>query len=100
MDFYKKYGLFFAFAHVVLLIIFTIYMEVIINDGQRQLLWVVFLIVDFPISLITFFGYDFIPTESNVARYYWPYVSHFILGTLWWYFLPVIFSAPIKLLKK
>ena len=92
MNAYRKYGLLFAVVHVFLLIIFFIYKEFIVNDGQSQLLWIIFLVLDFPVSLVTFFGYDFVPVELNAARYYWPYISHLIFGTLWWYFIPRILS--------
>jgi hypothetical protein len=68
-------------------------------DGQAPLLWVIFAVVDFPISLIYFLagqGYSrWLHALDNpilAQVFYLPHFIHGVLGTLWWYWLPKIIS--------
>lgn len=64
-------------------------------DPQAPLLWGMFAIIDFPISLVYVLGgtlYSHAPQFYNALRgvVYFPYLVHGLLGTAWWYFLPRI----------
>ena len=65
------------------------------NEGQVILLWTLWTPVDFPISLLVPWGFDVLPSNGDlggVTRRALPYVVHGILGTVWWYCLPFLFS--------
>lgn len=88
-------GLILALIHVLLFVFFVGYMHLIVRDGQAQLLWIIFLVIDFPISLSVLVAYDLLPQGSelaNMARYSTPYIVHGIIGPIWWYLLPQIIS--------
>jgi len=65
------------------------------STGQSSLIWVVWAIVDFPISLLYVvsaapysawletLGYDFLQ-----HLLYLPHLLHGLIGTIWWYLLP------------
>ena len=55
-----------------------------------------FLVMDFPVSLLVWYGYDFFPENANAIRFYLPYFVHGILGTLWWYYFPRGLAHLIK----
>ena len=64
------------------------------TDPQAPLLWGMFAINDFPVSLLYFLGPKVHALGNSVASQnvvYMPYVIHGILGTVWWYILPRIF---------
>jgi uncharacterized membrane protein YjdF len=66
------------------------------SDAQAALVWLLWVVPDFPVSLL----HRFAPTYSRwvhtfVARdsfvdylVYGPHVIHGLLGTLWWYLMP------------
>ena len=75
-----KIGLFLALLHLVAFFAFVVYIEHS-TEPQTPLLWGVFAIVDFPVSLFYLLG--------RIAQFlYLPYIIHGLLGTIWWYFLP------------
>ena len=93
----RMIGLSLAFLHLVgvVLMVFCINRS---PDPQAPMLWAVFAIIDFPISLIYFLApvlHDTLPQgvhESWVGQVlYLPYLVHGILGTIWWYLLPRLF---------
>ena len=93
-----KIGLFFLIAHIFLFIVALISIG-ISNDPQAPLIWVIFAIVDFPVSLLymlwAYFS-DFI--DANLCCglsiiLYFPYLIHGVLGSIWWYFLPRFFMS-------
>ena len=99
----KSIGLLFAIVHFFLFILFIGYMHILVEDGQAQLLWIIFLVVDFPVSLVTLLAYKLLPhgTEiANIARFITPYIVHGIIGSMWWYFLPQIISYFFKKISK
>jgi hypothetical protein len=65
------------------------------GDPQAALLWGVFAVIDFPLSLFYFFA-ESVASSSLFHRgppwfaqlLYFPYLIHGLLGTIWWYFLP------------
>jgi hypothetical protein len=96
-----KIGLYLLTVHYILFIVFIINVNDS-HDPQSPLLWVFFSIIDFPISMLYFFGKSY----SNILNsfgsqffseiLYLPYVVHGLLGAVWWYFLPRLVT-PKKL---
>lgn len=88
----KKFGVVLAIVHLLVFIIFVTLIS-LSSEGQMRLLWAIWLPIDFPVSLLVIWGFDFIPIESSVGsfiRTWLPYFVHGILGTMWWYFIPII----------
>ena len=63
-------------------------------DPQAPLLWVVFAVIDFPLSLLYFLAGSLSNSlhqfEKSWVAYvlYLPYLIHGLLGPIWWYLLP------------
>ena len=62
-------------------------------DPQAPLLWSIFVVTDFPVSLIyllagTVYSHGSQHGNGWSQFIYFPYLIHGVLGTLWWYFLP------------
>jgi hypothetical protein len=64
-------------------------------DPQAPMLWSIFLVLDFPLSLLYFIAPFFhllrvqVGEESWIGQFlYLPYLIDGGLGTVWWYFLP------------
>jgi len=69
------------------------------HDAQWQFGWLVFLPIDFPISLITLFGGYFCPDVhvgflpypvSSLRHFVLPSFIHGILGPIWYFFIPAV----------
>ena len=72
---FNKLGLSFALIHI-----FAIALLVSVVDADQQpWFWMIFLIYDFPISLLRNSGLE-------------PIYFHLIIGSMWWYFIPVFFA--------
>ena len=84
MDVVKKYCIGFAIFHLVAFFAFLVYLsDVAARDGQAQLLWIFWLVGDFPVSLLVFVA------KAVGFRSIWTlYFIHGVVGTIWWYFLP------------
>ncbi len=83
-----KFGILFSIIHLCLLVVFIYKLKVMSGyEGQGPLLWIYWLIIDFPISLLVIFFFFFDITTSQ----YMLYIVHGIFGTLWWFFVPIIF---------
>lgn len=94
---YFKIGISFAVLHAI---IFSIVFITVISseESQIQLLYIPFLVIDFPISLlyvvpvgelksyVRSLGY---PVISEI--FYSPLLVNGILGTIWWYYVPKFF---------
>ena len=52
------------------------------GDGQGVFLWIVWLVIDFPVSLIVIFSF-FTDSYSLDLMYF----THGVLGTVLWYFI-------------
>ena len=70
-----------------------IYLE--ISDGQAPMLWAVFAIIDFPVSLLYMciphsYGswVGSLPNSIFTQMLYVLNLIHGLIGTVWWYFLP------------
>lgn len=88
-----KYGLVFASVHLFFFVGYVFYVaSVAQRDGQAQLLWIFWLLIDFPVSLLIFVAQSIGLTSVKTI-----YFIHGGLGTIWWYFLPsIIFRTSLK----
>ncbi len=97
-------GLLFAIVHFGSFVLFSLIMNFQSQDAMAGMLWGLWRTVDFPISLLAFYGFIPPPMEwssSILLRFIYPYVVHGVLGTIWWFFIPVIIGNIFnKLLKK
>lgn len=95
MSLAKRFGAGFAVIHLTAFILFIIYLHLSI-DGQVRLLWTIWLPVDFPVSLLVAAGFDVIPPNDQMGsliRTWLPYFVHGVLGTTWWFFVPIFVGA-------
>jgi threonine/homoserine/homoserine lactone efflux protein len=90
----KKIGLYCACLHCLAFVATVLYIHHS-TDPQASLLWGIFAIIDFPVSLIYFVagnaysqwlaGFE---QSFFVHIFYLPHLIHGLMGTIWWYFLP------------
>jgi hypothetical protein len=60
-----------------------------LTDPQAPLLWCIFALIDFPLSLLYLPAGSLNSHISALSEFvYWPYLIHGLLGAVWWYFLP------------
>lgn len=89
----KKIGLLLAVIHLILFFWFVSYLtDLSARDGQSQLLWIYWLALDFPVSMLVFFLSFVLDTTSHYVMYF----VHGILGTIWWFFVPTILSKGFR----
>jgi len=92
----KKIGIFFSCLHCSAAIATMLYIAHS-RAPQAPMLWGIFAIIDFPISLLFLFAPEYGEWvgsfgDSFLAHiFYLPYIIHIFLGTIWWYFLPRLF---------
>lgn len=92
----RKIGLLFSVIHLMLVVFFVYYLKYIsAKDGQGQLMWAYWLIIDFPISLLVLLSF-----LLNVTSHYMLYFVHGVLGTICWFYWPVIISNLYAKWKK
>jgi len=79
------------------------------HDAQWQLVWIRFLFIDFPISLLTLLGmafcpewdFGFLPYPFGDARdFIFPVLVHVGLGSLYYFTIPISLSVLIQWLKQ
>lgn len=94
MSLAKKIGVIFSGAHLIAFILFVLYLHQS-HEEQSRLLWTLWLPLDFPVSLLVITGFDLIPHDQlgSIVRTWLPYFVHGILGTIWWFFIPVVVSS-------
>lgn len=95
MSLSKRIGAGLSVAHVVIFIVFVIYLN-FSTDGQSRLLWVLWLPLDFPVSLIVTWGFELVSSEQPIGgfiRMWLPYFVHGVLGAIWWFFVPTIIAG-------
>jgi len=89
-------GIFFATVHFALFVIFSFKMNFGSQDSMAGMLWGLWNTVDFPVSLLAFYGFIPTPIEwsfSVLVEYIYPYFVHGVLGTIWWFFIPAIIGS-------
>ncbi len=89
-------GIFFAIVHFALFVIFSVKMNLGSQDAMAGMLWGLWETVDFPVSLLAFYGFIPVPIEwsfSVLVGYIYPYFVHGVLGTIWWFFIPIIIGS-------
>jgi hypothetical protein len=84
-----------ALIHLILFFGTLIY-TIVIADSEASMVWIFFLFIDFPVSLLYQAG-DVIYIASGVPILEWllypPYIIHGLLGTVWWYYIGRFISA-------
>jgi hypothetical protein len=79
-----------------------------IRDGQAPMLWVFFTYIDYPVSLtITLFTdeqyYEWFTSMNYpipAMLFYPPYLVFGVLGTTWWYLLPMLFLKMLNAIRR
>lgn len=103
-----KVGTALALSHffIVLAIVWSLLVSEL--DAQWQLTWVPLLLLDFPVSLIVVFSTDIFAgmsspwtsyPASELHGFVLPALVHGILGSLWWFILPVAVSSAWKSIR-
>lgn len=99
---YRKIGIPIAFVHLLGFLITFVSVETSEME-QRQLLYIPFLLIDFPVSIL--YATPLAEFDSYLKSHgltwlayvaYPPLIVSGLLGTTWWYFLPKCF-LPRKL---
>jgi hypothetical protein len=86
-------GLAFALLHLAAFLVFVVYIAHS-DDPQAALLWGIFAVIDFPLSLLyllagSIYSHGTQHMKQEFTQYvYFPYLIHGLFGTVWWYFLP------------
>lgn len=97
-----KFGAGFAMVHLTVFVLFVIYLQ-LSTEGQARLLWALWLPLDFPASLLVVFGLDLISYDSQFGSFvgtWLPYFVHGVLGTIWWFFIPIVVGKIFNRLLK
>jgi hypothetical protein len=59
------------------------------TSGQAVLLWVYWLLIDFPVSLLGYFLFD--------GQFF---LVHAVIGSLWWFFLVLVIARIVQALRR
>lgn len=99
----NKKGIIFASLHLVFFI-YIVYMILSGSESSWPMIWWVFNIVDFPVSLgiYIFALFDFPGGSSplkDIRNFWVPAVYFGIVGTVWWYFVATNWSKFIKWIR-
>ena len=95
----KKVAIASGLLHFVLLLILLLRVE----ENTLTWLWVIYFAVDFPVSLVSTLGLDAMaynwgeplsswPDWKSNTYTYWPAFVHLVLGSIWWYFIPILIN--------
>lgn len=80
------------------------------TDGQGPLLWGIFAVIDFPVTLLYSFASD-IQSALDVVRlrfdsrlvnevFSFPFIVHALIGSVWWGILGEVIGRLIALVKR
>ena len=89
----KFLGLLLSLGHFVLFVVFSVKMNIGSQDAMSGILWDIWRTIDFPVSLLAFYGFIPAPLEWSftiLVKFIYPYFIHGVIGTVWWFFIPVI----------
>jgi hypothetical protein len=105
-----KIGLMLGLFHFIFSIFVAIDIIRLSSGAQWQFLWFFPFLIDFPISLLYIFllalpfprsTLYFLPYPiSHLRDFLLPFFFHSVLGTLWYFFLPIILANLINKLRK
>jgi hypothetical protein len=85
INIFKKVGVMLALVHLLAFFGFIYYLaDLAGRDGQGPLLWFYWLIIDFPVSIVVVLLFSL-----NITSHYVMYFVHGVLGTVWWFYLPI-----------
>jgi hypothetical protein len=88
----NKLGSLLAAIHLIMFFWFLYYLDGLSSrDGQGPLLWVYWLVIDFPVSLLVILLF-----AVDITSHYMLYFVHGILGTIWWFYLPTALYKGFK----
>lgn len=102
----RRVGLALAAIHLLLFAAFLVWKKAISNeDGQAELLWIIWIPIDFPwsllVPLLSQLSSDQVisPALGGVSRllFYLPHFIHGVVGTIWWYYIPRMLTALLSL---
>ena len=97
MNVSKKIGLATSSVHAALFLV-TFFDVISSEEAQIQLLYIPFMILDLPVSLLyatpladfdTYLKHAGLPFMAKM--FYPPLIIHGILGSVWWYYVPKVF---------
>lgn len=92
-----------ASVHLALFALTVVYVYTS-TDGQAPLVWVLWMVPDFPLSLLHLVGptysrlvHSLVPRDSWLDYVlYLPHLLHGLLGTLWWYLMPRVVVTIVR----
>ena len=88
-----------ALAHLIVLA-YTVIQTLGAHDAHWQSYWIKFLALDFPLSLGVVPVAWISPASPagplhDVANFWWPFVYHGTIGTVWWYVVGAYIGARV-----
>ena len=93
---FRRIGLVFAILHLLCFVLFYVYVNILSSGKEQvQLLWMYWIVIDFPASLFLILSFVLNGTSSYLI-----YFTHGILGAIWWYYLPAIITFFINKFKR
>lgn len=94
-----KIGVALGLVHLLLVAVVALDLAREELDAQWQLIWIPFLVADFPVSLLIPLMWYLFPTAhlsfgsypvSEAQGFIFPVVVHGIIGSLWWFLIPIL----------
>jgi hypothetical protein len=85
-------GIALALLHTIGFLALAFYIDRL-TDPQAPLLWLIFAVIDFPLSLLYLPAGSLNSHITALSEFvYWPYLIHGLLAPVWWYFLPKLLT--------
>ncbi|QOL24890.1 hypothetical protein LP316_11290 [Thalassotalea sp. LPB0316] len=109
----KKVGLWLGALHLVF-VLFIGYQIATSHTGEAVMGWLIFMVVDFPVgygmiplaylidSANTLSSYDangIYQIYLDVENFWFPFIYTGVVGTLWWYYVPVLLAKSYSWVK-
>ncbi|MBB6523792.1 hypothetical protein HNR48_004107 [Pseudoteredinibacter isoporae] len=86
-------GLVFLSVHTILYV-FVLHAN-IVKATDAEMTWLIFMLIDFPVSLGVLTPILHVEGSPEWNNLYLPALYFGVLGSLWWYYLPTLFSKLI-----